>query len=59
MILNANIWSVHPLHFRLFLPKLLVNSCLDSSKKDSIETFAGDGQECDSSPVVRFEGRLS
>ena len=37
---------------RLFLPQLLVNSCLDSSKKDSTEDFTGDGQECDSSPIV-------
>jgi len=36
----------------LFLPQLLANSCLDSSKKDSTEHFAGDGQESDSSPVV-------
>ena len=36
----------------MFLPQLLVNSCLDSSKKDSTEDFAGDGQECDSSPIV-------
>ena len=33
-------------------PSLLVDSCLDSSKKDSTENLAGDGQECDSSPVV-------
>ena len=38
--------------FRLFLSQLLVNSCLDSSKKDSTEDFAGDGQECDSSPIL-------
>ena len=37
---------------RLFLPQLFVNSCLESSKKDSKENFAGDGQECDSPPVV-------
>ena len=36
----------------MFLPELLVNSCLVSSKKDSTEGFAGDGQECDSSPFV-------
>ena len=37
---------------RLFLPQLLVNRSLNSSKKDSSEYFAGDGQQCDSSPVV-------
>ena len=36
----------------MFLPQLLLNSCLVSSKKDSTEGFAGDGQECDSSPFV-------
>ena len=29
--------------FNLFLPQLLVNSCLDSSKKDSTEKYAVDG----------------
>ena len=38
--------------FRLFLSQLLANSCLDSSKKDYTGNFAGDGQQCDSSPVV-------
>jgi len=37
----------------LFLSQLLIDSCLDSSKKDSTEDFAGDGQECDSSPIVK------
>jgi hypothetical protein len=37
---------------RLFLSQLLIDSCLNSSKKDSTEDFAGDGQECDSSPIV-------
>ena len=41
---------------RLFL--VFVNSCLDSSKQDSTETFAGDGQECDSSAVVRLKVAL-
>ena len=34
------------------IPLLLDNSCLDSSKEVSTEDFAGDGQVCDSSPVV-------
>ena len=36
----------------MFLSQLLMDSCLDSSKNDSTEDFAGDGQECDSSPIV-------
>jgi hypothetical protein len=37
---------------RLFLSQLLINSCLDSSKKNYTGDFAGDGQECDSSRIV-------
>ena len=29
---------------RLFWPQCLVNNCLDSSKTNSTENFAGDGQ---------------
>ena len=50
MFLNAKIWSVHPLLFQN--PACSCLSCLDSSKKDSTEDFAGDGQERDSSPIV-------
>ena len=36
----------------MFLSQHLIDCCLDFSKKDYTEDFAGDGQECDSSPIV-------
>ena len=39
---------------RLFLARLLVNSCVDFSKTDSTEILAGEGQRGDFSPVVTY-----
>ena len=55
MFLNAKICSVHPLLFRDPACSCLSFLSIAVSilpRKDSTEDFAGDGQECDSSPIV-------